>query len=73
MPQGNQPGRVINLYPVRSPDGNVRFTAWPEAAASLVLDLGSKLITTKRGKFVLFAVCLGSFLIACSDARGRSR
>jgi hypothetical protein len=71
MSQGNQPGRVINLYPVRFPDGEVRFTGWPDATASLVFDLGSKLITSKRGQFVLLAVCLGSFLIACSESRRR--
>jgi hypothetical protein len=54
------------------PEGEVRFTQWPEVAAVLVVEGLARLIATKAGRFMLFGAGVTvAILVLSPHERGR--
>lgn len=53
MKEPQETARVIDVFPISSLDGDVRFTSWPEATAALVVEGLARLLATRPGELLL--------------------
>lgn len=72
---------VIQLFPVRYPDGEIRYVPWPEAAAAMICEVVTKgavsvanwLATFRRETLLLWGCGAAVVFVALADGHHRTR
>jgi hypothetical protein len=73
MSQSETDEPVVELYPVRLPNGETIFVAWPDAVADWIVEVGSHLVAASAGKLMLCGCGLVTLLLVFSRDRRRRR
>ena len=73
MTAGEKSVHVIDLFRVRSPDGQITYAAWPEAIAGLIVKGLARLVTIKPAKLLLCGCGLAVLFLRLFDDRDRRR
>ena len=73
MSQSETDEPVVELYPLRLPNGETIFAAWPDAVADWIVEVGSHLVAASAGKLMLCGCGLVTLLLVFSRDRRRRR
>lgn len=74
MTAGEKSVRVIDLFPMRFPDGQITYGAWPQAGAALIVQAVARVAAMKPEKKLLLCGCgLVLFFLALSGDRHAKR